>query len=220
MPPGETTRAVNSGPDAGSDPDGARPRRAGRAVGSSTMASFLREPGWFKDAIVYETHVKAFFDSTGDGIGDLAGARGEARLPAGARHHLPLAAPLLPLPAPRRRLRHRRLPRRPPRLRDARPVQQAGRRGPPARDRGADRAGGQPHLGPAPVVPARARGAGRARPSAPGTSGATPTRSTRTRGSSSSTPSAPTGPGIPRPAPSTGTASSATSPTSTSTTRR
>ncbi|HSM93038.1 MAG TPA: maltose alpha-D-glucosyltransferase [Anaeromyxobacteraceae bacterium] len=37
------------------------------------MASFLREPGWFKDAIVYETHVKAFFDSTGDGVGDLAG---------------------------------------------------------------------------------------------------------------------------------------------------
>jgi maltose alpha-D-glucosyltransferase/alpha-amylase len=37
------------------------------------MASFLREPGWHKDAIVYETHVKAFFDSTGDGVGDLAG---------------------------------------------------------------------------------------------------------------------------------------------------
>ncbi|HSN91769.1 MAG TPA: maltose alpha-D-glucosyltransferase [Anaeromyxobacteraceae bacterium] len=37
------------------------------------MASFLREPGWYKDAIVYETHVKAFFDSTGDGVGDLAG---------------------------------------------------------------------------------------------------------------------------------------------------
>jgi maltose alpha-D-glucosyltransferase/alpha-amylase len=28
---------------------------------------------WFKDAIVYQLHVKAFFDSNGDGIGDFAG---------------------------------------------------------------------------------------------------------------------------------------------------
>jgi maltose alpha-D-glucosyltransferase/alpha-amylase len=28
---------------------------------------------WYKDAIVYELHVKAFFDSNGDGIGDFAG---------------------------------------------------------------------------------------------------------------------------------------------------
>src|SRR3974390_13315 len=32
-----------------------------------------REPLWFKDAIIYETHVKAFFDSDNDGIGDFAG---------------------------------------------------------------------------------------------------------------------------------------------------
>jgi maltose alpha-D-glucosyltransferase/alpha-amylase len=31
------------------------------------------DPLWFKDAIVYETHVKAFFDSTNDGIGDFTG---------------------------------------------------------------------------------------------------------------------------------------------------
>jgi len=30
-------------------------------------------PLWFKDAIVYQLHVKAFFDSNGDGIGDFAG---------------------------------------------------------------------------------------------------------------------------------------------------
>jgi len=34
---------------------------------------FVRSPLWYKDAIVYETHVKAFYDSNGDGIGDLAG---------------------------------------------------------------------------------------------------------------------------------------------------
>jgi maltose alpha-D-glucosyltransferase / alpha-amylase len=31
------------------------------------------EPLWFKDAIIYELHVKAFQDSDGDGIGDLKG---------------------------------------------------------------------------------------------------------------------------------------------------
>src|SRR3954464_6217815 len=28
---------------------------------------------WFKDAIIYQLHVKAFFDSNNDGIGDFAG---------------------------------------------------------------------------------------------------------------------------------------------------
>jgi maltose alpha-D-glucosyltransferase / alpha-amylase len=28
---------------------------------------------WFKDAVIYQLHVKAFFDSNGDGIGDFAG---------------------------------------------------------------------------------------------------------------------------------------------------
>ena len=28
---------------------------------------------WYKDAIIYQLHVKAFFDSNGDGIGDFAG---------------------------------------------------------------------------------------------------------------------------------------------------
>src|SRR6516165_417908 len=32
-----------------------------------------RDPLWYKDAIIYETHVKAFFDANGDGIGDFAG---------------------------------------------------------------------------------------------------------------------------------------------------
>ena len=32
-----------------------------------------RDPLWYKDAVVYETHVKAFFDANGDGVGDLDG---------------------------------------------------------------------------------------------------------------------------------------------------
>jgi maltose alpha-D-glucosyltransferase/alpha-amylase len=31
------------------------------------------DPLWYKDAIIYETHVKGFFDSNQDGIGDFAG---------------------------------------------------------------------------------------------------------------------------------------------------
>ena len=33
----------------------------------------LGDPLWFKDAIIYQLHVKAFYDSNGDGIGDFRG---------------------------------------------------------------------------------------------------------------------------------------------------
>ena len=33
----------------------------------------MPDPLWYKDAIIYEVHVKAFFDSNGDGVGDFAG---------------------------------------------------------------------------------------------------------------------------------------------------
>ena len=33
------------------------------------------DPLWYKDAIIYEVHVRAFYDSNGDGIGDFAGLR-------------------------------------------------------------------------------------------------------------------------------------------------
>jgi maltose alpha-D-glucosyltransferase / alpha-amylase len=32
------------------------------------------DPHWYKDAISYELHVRAFKDSNGDGIGDFAGS--------------------------------------------------------------------------------------------------------------------------------------------------
>src|SRR5689334_8788425 len=31
------------------------------------------EPTWYQDAVIYELHVRAFFDSDADGIGDFAG---------------------------------------------------------------------------------------------------------------------------------------------------
>src|SRR5688572_26095908 len=33
----------------------------------------MSDPLWYKDAIIYEAHVRAFSDSNGDGIGDFAG---------------------------------------------------------------------------------------------------------------------------------------------------
>ena len=66
------------------------------------------DPLWYKDAIIYETHVKAFFDSNGDGIGDFPGCSKNSIIchdwvsPA-------LAAALFPISAARRRVRHRRL---------------------------------------------------------------------------------------------------------------
>lgn len=30
---------------------------------------------WWRDAVIYQVYVRSFLDSTGDGIGDLAGVR-------------------------------------------------------------------------------------------------------------------------------------------------
>ncbi len=32
-----------------------------------------RDPLWFKDAIIYEVHVKSFSDGNADGVGDFLG---------------------------------------------------------------------------------------------------------------------------------------------------
>ena len=31
------------------------------------------DPLWYKDAVIYQLHVKSFFDANDDGIGDFAG---------------------------------------------------------------------------------------------------------------------------------------------------
>ncbi len=45
--------------------------RSRRAAESAIVAG---DPLWYKDAIIYELHVRAFFDSNGDGSGDFVGA--------------------------------------------------------------------------------------------------------------------------------------------------
>jgi maltose alpha-D-glucosyltransferase/alpha-amylase len=35
------------------------------------------DPLWYKDAVIYEVHIRSFYDSNNDGIGDLRGLRGK-----------------------------------------------------------------------------------------------------------------------------------------------
>ena len=37
----------------------------------------VSDPLWYKDAVVYEVHVRAFFDSNNDGVGDFLGLKGK-----------------------------------------------------------------------------------------------------------------------------------------------
>src|SRR5690606_29405899 len=42
-------------------------------LGAQAGAETQTDPLWYKDAIIYQLHVKAFFDSNNDGIGDFVG---------------------------------------------------------------------------------------------------------------------------------------------------
>jgi hypothetical protein len=59
---------------------------------------------WFKRAVFYEVLVRAFYDATADGSGDLRGLTEKL-----AWRRLSVASPVLRLAAARRRLRHPRL---------------------------------------------------------------------------------------------------------------
>ena len=39
-----------------------------------TEVYLKNDPQWYKDAIIYEIHIRAFYDSNADGIGDFHGA--------------------------------------------------------------------------------------------------------------------------------------------------
>jgi pullulanase/glycogen debranching enzyme len=42
-------------------------------VSWQSIRAALGDPLWYKDAVIYELHVRAFKDSNGDGIGDFPG---------------------------------------------------------------------------------------------------------------------------------------------------
>ena len=46
---------------------------AAHPIAGSAVVSDRGDPFWYKDAVIYQLHVKSFFDSNNDGIGDFAG---------------------------------------------------------------------------------------------------------------------------------------------------
>ena len=89
---------------------------------SAPRADFNADPLWYKDAVIYQLHVKSFFDANNDGIGDFAGLIEKLDYIAELGVNTDLAAAVLSEPAPRRRLRHLRLSRRASGLRQRSPT--------------------------------------------------------------------------------------------------
>ncbi len=50
-----------------------RPSEAVERTGRIRPNGFEPDPDWYQDAVIYEVHVRAFYDSDGDGIGDFRG---------------------------------------------------------------------------------------------------------------------------------------------------
>ncbi|HVR82711.1 MAG TPA: alpha-amylase family glycosyl hydrolase, partial [Planctomycetota bacterium] len=50
---------------------------AGNAKARTSAVRAPEDPLWYKDAIIYEVHVRAFADANGDGIGDFVGLTGK-----------------------------------------------------------------------------------------------------------------------------------------------
>ena len=114
---------------------------------------------WYKDAIIYQLHVKAFLDSSGDGIGDFQGLTQSLDYIEALGVNVIWLLPFYPSPLQGRWLRHFRLPPDQSILRRHGWLQDLHGGGPPPRHPRADRACDQPHLGSAPLVPTRAQGA-------------------------------------------------------------
>ncbi len=138
----------------GRDPSAPRRRRPSAVI-----------PTWYKDAVIYELHVRAFYDSDGDGSGDFQGLTQKLDYLADLGVTALWLLPFYPVAGQGRRLRHRRLHLGQARIRDAARRQGADQGSPQARPAGHHRAGLQPHQRPASVVPARPpRAQGQRRP--------------------------------------------------------
>ena len=201
----------------------ARPPDRDPRIGASDVPASDRasQPvrGWYKDAVIYEVHVRAFRDGNGDGIGDFRGLIEKLDY----LQELGVTALwLLPFyPSPLRDdgydiSDYRQVHPSYGTLRDFRAfLREAHRRG----HAGHHRAGARAHLRRAPVVPAGPAGQARLERTATSTSGATPRTASRGPGSSSRTSRRRTGPSTRWPGPTSGTASTRTSRASTTTTR-
>ena len=61
-PPQAELRAIRPAP---------APRR--RVLAGPRVTDATRDPQWYRDAVIYQLHVKSFFDSNDDGVGDFPG---------------------------------------------------------------------------------------------------------------------------------------------------
>jgi maltose alpha-D-glucosyltransferase/alpha-amylase len=50
---------------------GANDKAISQMLGGPAAAE--QDPLWYKDAVIYQVHVKSFFDANNDGVGDFAG---------------------------------------------------------------------------------------------------------------------------------------------------
>ena len=116
---------------------------------------------WYKDAVIYQLHIKAFFDSNDDGIGDFGGLTEKLDYVKDLGVNTIWLLPFYPSPlrddgydvADYRNVH--------PSYGTLADFQHFVARGAPPRSARHHRAGHQPHVGPAPVVPggaARAQG--------------------------------------------------------------
>jgi len=94
----------------------------------------VNDPLWYKDAVIYEVHVRAFCgDTVGDGYGDFRGPDAEARLPCRTWGSRPSGCSLsIPRRPARRRLRHRGLHEHQSAIRQPRSVSRVSRSGAPS----------------------------------------------------------------------------------------
>src|SRR5262245_48900080 len=49
------------------------PAERATTLESTVVSSFATDPLWYKDAVIYQMHVRAFADANNDGIGDFPG---------------------------------------------------------------------------------------------------------------------------------------------------
>jgi hypothetical protein len=84
---------------------------------------------WYRDALIYQVHVKSFFDSNNDGVGDFRGVTEKLDYIRDLGVTADLADAVLSLAAEGRRLRHPGLPRHQPVLRDDGGLQELRGRG-------------------------------------------------------------------------------------------
>lgn len=72
-PPSATPAPPTAARPATATPDPRLPTAPPRITAGPTAAPFALQPGWWDGAVCYEIFVRSFYDSDGDGIGDLNG---------------------------------------------------------------------------------------------------------------------------------------------------